>query len=76
MFHLSSPQVFLLPTWVPNVKMTNGHQQGGVIDGADICGYTYQVLGNISFQSAAALVLLCFPLFSSPPFVCVSDSEQ
>lgn len=57
MFHLSSLQMFLLPSWVLNVMTKNGHQQGSVIDGADICGYTFQVLGNISFQSTVALLL-------------------
>lgn len=44
----------LLPSRAPNAKTKNGHQQGGVIDGADICGYTSQVLSNISFLSAEA----------------------
>lgn len=59
MFHLSPLQLFLLPSWALNVKTKNGHQQGGVIDGADICGHTFPVLGNISFLSAEARL----PLF-------------
>lgn len=59
MSHLSPLHLFLLPSWALNVKTKNGHQQGGVIDGADICGYTFQVLSNISFPSTEARL----PLF-------------
>lgn len=58
MSHLTPLQLFLLPSWALNVKRRNGHQQGGVIDGADICGYAFQVLGNISFPSTEARLLL------------------
>lgn len=44
MFHFSSLQMFLLPSRVLNVKTKNGHQQGGVIDVADICSYTLKYL--------------------------------
>lgn len=36
MSHLSPLHLVLLPSWVLNAKTKNGHQQGGVIDGADI----------------------------------------
>lgn len=68
MFHFSLLHVFLLPSWVVDVKMNNGHQQGVIIDGADICGSTFQAPANIpcwdiSFLSAETL--LCVSVFIS-----------
>lgn len=53
---------FLLPSWALNAKTKNGHQQGAVIDGADICGCTFQVLRNITSPSAVARVTVCLAL--------------
>lgn len=91
MFHLSPLQLVLMPSWALNVKTKNGHQQGGVIDGADICAYPFQVIGNISFPSTEAHLSLFLSSFIShiqykrpasslihsiSLALCVSDREQ
>lgn len=77
MFHLSPPQLVLLPSWELNVRTKNGHQQGGVIDGADICGYTFQTyLGRSVFcPPSLSSLSVCLPrrLSLSPsPFLSIS----